>query len=119
MSGLMLDRVRQARLGDPVIGRAQARLANGESLAASWVPAYARAFAPDDVRRLIDFYRTPLGGRWVAALPAIREESLTAARDLSNEVAHRAIREVLGPLPQWRLKHPEKAGDGSGPSPGP
>jgi hypothetical protein len=52
----------------------------------------------------------------VAALPRIRAETLESAQAMSDEIAHRAIREVLGPLPQWRLMHPDQvpAGEETG-----
>ncbi|HEX4152711.1 MAG TPA: DUF2059 domain-containing protein [Steroidobacteraceae bacterium] len=116
MSALMIDRLKDSHVDDEVIGRAQQRLADGRALSESWIPAYAEAFRSTDVRALIRFYRGPLGRRWVAALPEIRTETLESARALSDEIAHRAIREVLGPLPQWRLMHPDKvpAGEGAG-----
>jgi hypothetical protein len=99
-----------------VIERAKKRLAGGQAQSESWIPAYARAFSSTDIRALIEIYRGPLGRRWVAALPLIRAETLESAQATSDAIAHRAIREVLGPLPQWRLMHPDKvpADEGTG-----
>lgn len=84
------------------------------SLATLWIPEYARAFSANDIRDLTAFYTSPLGTRWAAEIPAINADALAAATTLGNEAAKRAIREVLGPLPQWRLMHPVTKKDSAG-----
>ena len=106
ISAQMILRLRENDVGDALIQRAQQRLSSGEVLSELWIPAYARHFTPDDVRTLSVFFRTPVGRRWVEALPRIQEECLLAASALGKEASRGAIREVLGPLPQWRLLHP-------------
>ena len=106
ISAQMILRLRENELSDVLIQRAQRRLSNGEALSELWVPAYVRHFTPEDVLALSAFFRTPVGRRWVEVLPRIQEECLLAASDLGKEASRRAIREVLGPLPQWRLLHP-------------
>jgi uncharacterized protein len=106
ISAQMILRLRENDVGDALIQRAQQRLSSGEALSELWIPAYARHFTPDDVGALSVFFRTPVGRRWVEALPRIQEECLLAASALGKEASRGAIREVLGPLPQWRLLHP-------------
>jgi hypothetical protein len=106
ISAQMILRLRENDVGEALIQRAQQRLSSGEVLSELWIPAYARHFTPDDVRALSVFFRTPVGRRWVEALPRIQEECLLAASALGKEASRGAIREVLGPLPQWRLLHP-------------
>ena len=106
MSAQMIQGLRDSNWSDALIQRAQERLSSGAALSEFWVPAYARHFTPDDVPALNVFFGTPLGRRWVAAWPAIQHECLLATTGLGNDAAKRAIREVLGPLPQWRLLHP-------------
>jgi hypothetical protein len=86
---------------------ARKRFTNESDLLTLWTPAYAHQLSDADVRAMTGFYRSPLGTRYVAALPAIQQESVEAATQLANDAARRAIREVLGPLPQWRLQHPQ------------
>jgi hypothetical protein len=74
-----------------------------------WIPAYVHHLTDADVHALTEFYRGPLGGRLVAAMSAIQEESLRAAALLGRNAAKRAVREVLGPLPQWGLQHPPQS----------
>jgi uncharacterized protein len=85
------------------------RLSSEGDLLKLWTPAYAHHLSQADITELTRFYRTPTGMRWVAALPAIQEESLAAGEQLARVATHRAIREVLGPLPQWRLAHPQSS----------
>jgi hypothetical protein len=108
---LMIDRIQHtpqaSELPASFWQAARERLTNEADLLRLWTPAYAHQLADGDVRAITDFYRSPLGTRYVAALPAIQRESVEAATKLANDAARRAIREVLGPLPQWRLQHPQ------------
>jgi hypothetical protein len=108
ISAQMIIRLRENNLGDVLIQRAHQRLSSGEALAELWVPAYVRHFTPEDARALSAFFRTPVGRRWVEVSPRIQEECLLAASALGKEASRGAIREVLGPLPQWRLLHPKQ-----------
>jgi uncharacterized protein len=106
----MLERLRQgpqAEMLPPSFwDDARQRLTNEDDLLRLWTPAYAHHLTDAEIRGLVRFYRSPVGTRFVAALPAIRDESLTAGAQLGRDAAKRAVREVLGPLPQWRLQHP-------------
>ena len=108
---LMIDRLQHtpqaSELPASFWQAARERLTNEADLLRLWTPAYAHQLADSDVRAITDFYRSPLGTRYVAALPAIQQESVDAATHLANDAARRAVREVLGPLPQWRLQHPQ------------
>ena len=110
---LMIERLQQGpqatELPAAFWQRARERLSDETALMQLWSPAYAQYLSDDDVRGLIAFYRSPPGERYVAALPAIQSESVDAATRLANASARRAVREVLGPLPQWRLQHPDGA----------
>jgi hypothetical protein len=111
VSRVMLQQLSLAHPGEPLMQRARALLSSGEALATLWIPEYARYFSANDIRDLTAFYTLPMGSRWVAAIPAINTDALAAAAALGNDAAKRAIREVLGPLPQWRLTHPLKKKD--------
>ena len=110
MMGATLDRLRrgpqQISLPANFWDDAYKRLLNEEDLLRLWTPAYARQFTDVEVRGLLEFFRSPAGLRYVKALPLIEAESLDAGRELGRVVAKRAVREVYGPLPQWRLLHP-------------
>jgi hypothetical protein len=102
----MLEGLSRSNVAGALMERARMRLADGRALSKSWIPAYAHIFGPSEIRQLTEFYRTPLGRRWAAALRPIRIESLAAAQKMSDALAQRVIRDALGPLPPWRLMHP-------------
>jgi hypothetical protein len=114
MMGATLDRLRQGpqQISVPANfwGDARKRLLNEDDLLRLWTPAYARQFTDAEVRGLLEFFRSPVGVRYVGALPAIEAESLDAGEQLGRAVAKRAVQEVYGPLPQWRLLHPASPG---------
>jgi hypothetical protein len=105
----MIDRLRQSAVLETAPGfwdAARRRLTDEKSLLALWTPAYMHHLSDADIQSLIAFFRSPVGKRYGTALPAIQAESVTAATTLANQAARRAVREVLGPLPQWKLQHP-------------
>jgi uncharacterized protein len=114
MMGATLDRLRQGpqliSLPPSFWDEARKRLLNEENLLRLWTPAYVQEFTDAEISGLVGFYRSPAGVRYVAALPAIEAESLDAGAQLGHDVARRAVREVFGPLPQWRMLHPASPG---------
>jgi uncharacterized protein len=117
----MLDRLQHGGQGDTVPTEfwegARRRLGDEAQLMRLWVPAYVHWLSESDVQELIRFYRGPVGARFAAALPAIQHDSSAAAEQLGREAAQATIREVLGPLPQWRLSHPHGVAEGDGTAP--
>jgi uncharacterized protein len=115
--GATLDRLRQRpqliSLPPTFWDDARKRLLNEDDLLRLWTPAYTHQFTDQEIRELIAFYRSAVGVRYVAALPAIEAESLDAGGQLGRDVARRAVREVFGPLPQWRMLHPVNPGAAS------
>jgi hypothetical protein len=82
--------------------RAERRLTDPDTLRAIWVPAYAAHLPEPEVRALTAFYRSPLGARVAEALPRVQAELGAVAQNYGATAARRAIRDVMGPLPQWR-----------------
>jgi hypothetical protein len=121
MMTLMIERLQHtpqaAELPASFWPAARARLTDEAALLELWTPAYAHHLSDTDIGGLMDFYRSPVGTRYVTALPAIQRESVEAGTQLANTAARRAIHEVLGPLPQWRLEHPQSASPPSAPPP--
>ncbi|MDB6013454.1 MAG: hypothetical protein JWL65_5704 [Gammaproteobacteria bacterium] len=111
MMSATLDRLRQGpqliSLPPSFWDDARKRLLNDDDLLRLWTPAYVHQFTDAEIRGLIGFYRSAVGVRYVAALPAIEAESLDAGAQLGRDTAKHAVREVFGPLPQWRMLHPE------------
>jgi hypothetical protein len=98
--------------------RLESALTDRDALLAIWVPAYARHMTEAEVRELTAFYRSPAGSRIAAALPAIQVDLVEVAQQYGAESARRAVREVMGPLPQWRPPTRVEPGTPS-PSPSP
>jgi hypothetical protein len=99
--------------------RLESALTDRDALLAIWVPAYARQMTEAEVRELTAFYRTPAGRRIAAALPAIQADLVEVAQQYGAESARRAVREVMGPLPQWRPPAARTAPAAPSPSPPP
>lgn len=83
------------------------RLTDQDELLRLWTPAYAQNLTDEEIAALTRFYRSPAGSRYAAALPQIQTASLAVGAKLGEGAVKRAMREVLGPLPQWRLTHPQ------------
>ena len=117
MMGATLDRLRRGpqliSLPPSFWDDARKRLLNEDELLRLWTPAYVHQFTDAEIRELIGFYRSAVGVHFVAALPAIEAESLDAGGQLGRDMAKGAVREVFGPLPQWRMLHPASPGDAS------
>jgi hypothetical protein len=58
------------------------------------VPIYARHFTPDEIKGLLDFYRTPLGRKVIATLPAIVEESADAGEQWGEQLSKQVVEEL-------------------------
>ncbi|MEJ1960594.1 MAG: DUF2059 domain-containing protein [Gammaproteobacteria bacterium] len=113
----MLDRLREGAAGQDLPPsfwqRAASRLTDDSTLLQLWTPFYVAHFPAADVHALIAFYRSRVGVDYVQAQAAIQDESVAAVTTLSNTSARQAVRETLGPLPQWRLQHPPSTKEGT------
>ncbi len=58
-------------------------------------PIYHRHLAQDDIRALVEFYRTPSGRRVLAALPLITEEGMRAGQTWGAQLAPKMESRVL------------------------
>ncbi len=65
------------------------------------VPIYDRHFSDEDIKKLIAFYETPAGKKFIAATPAITQESMAAGQEWGKSVAQRVLKQLnqkgLGP----------------------
>lgn len=60
-------------------------------LEAGWVEIYKQAFTPDEVRELIEFYRTPVGAKSVRVIPVIFQQGM----QLGQAWAQQAVPKVV------------------------
>jgi hypothetical protein len=94
----------------PVAAWAEARkrLDNEAALLDLWTVAFAHHLDEADIRGLNNFYRSAAGMCYVAALSKIQSESTSAGVQMARDAMRHAMRDELGPLPQWRLLHPPR-----------
>ena len=64
------------------------------------VPIYDKYFSEEDLKGLLEFYRSPLGQRTLKALPEITREAQAAGFALGQQAAEAAMKEV-------QAEHPE------------
>ena len=64
------------------------------------VPIYDKYFSEEDLKGLLEFYRSPLGQRTLKALPEITREAQAAGFALGQQAAQAAMQEV-------QAEHPE------------
>ncbi|MCK6526911.1 DUF2059 domain-containing protein [Myxococcota bacterium] len=62
-----------------------------ERLTEEVVDVYARHLTIEDVRELVTFYRTPVGRKLVAILPAVTQESMAAGQRWGEDAARQAL----------------------------
>lgn len=96
----------------------------GEDIVNAIVPIYARHFSIEDIRELTQFYESPLGKRFVAALPQISKESQAVGTQLGQKAVLDTLREMSDEYPDLKkllqsANSPAKGGAGSGASPAP
>ena len=79
--------------------------ARSDSLATMFVDIYNRHFSADDLKQLLEFYRSPTGRKLLAETPAIARESYIAGQSwgmqLGAEVARQLAAEGIQ-MPQQR-----------------
>ncbi len=65
-----------------------------EQLVDMVVPIYDRHFTDADIKALIAFYETPAGKKFIAATPAITQESMAAGQAWGKQVAQSVIEQL-------------------------
>jgi hypothetical protein len=68
---------------------------NKEKLTEAVIPIYDKHVSGEDIKALIAFYETPLGQRFVEALPAITREAYEDGARRGRQVGMRAMTRIL------------------------
>ena len=55
------------------------------------VPIYAQYLSDADIKGLIQFYKTPLGQKWISVRPKLMAGVLPAAHSLGGEIGRQAM----------------------------
>ena len=58
------------------------------------IPIYAKHFAHEEVKQLLEFYRTPLGQKLITALPAVAEEAMAVGQQWGESLAAQVLQEL-------------------------
>ena len=58
------------------------------------VPIYAKYFTHDEIKQLLAFYRTPLGQKVIATLPAVMQESMVAGAKWGEQLGQQVVDEL-------------------------
>jgi len=58
------------------------------------VPIYAKYFTHDEIKQLLAFYRTPLGQKVIATLPAVIQESMLAGQKWGEQLGQQVVDEL-------------------------
>jgi hypothetical protein len=80
----------------------------------SAVPLYDKYFSAEDIKGLIQFYRTPLGQKAVSVLPKLSLEMQAGGMRMGGKLADQCITEVLSEHPELQ-KALEEAQTGAPP----
>ena len=64
------------------------------------VPVYAQYLSDDDIKGLIQFYKTPLGQKWVKARPKVAAGVLPAAHAWGRTLGRQTMIEVIEEHPE-------------------
>jgi len=64
------------------------------------VPVYDRNFSHEEIRSLIEFYRTPLGQKAIATLPKVTAEMQEQGRKWGENLGKQCMMEVLSENPE-------------------
>ena len=91
----MLAPMQQARPGVPAEfwDRFMEKVDPGE-LVDMTVPIYARHFTHEEIKELVAFYKTPLGQKVIATLPAVMQESMAAGQKWGEELGRKIANEL-------------------------
>jgi hypothetical protein len=64
------------------------------------VPVYDKYLSDQEIRGLIEFYRTPLGQKYLGVLPKLMGELQAAGRDWGEGIGRQCMMEVLAENPE-------------------
>lgn len=67
---------------------------NTDKLVEKLVPVYDKHLTHDDVRQVIEFYRSPVGRKMIAVLPQISRDSMKIGEAWGREIAEQAAARI-------------------------
>lgn len=91
---------RAKRFLDDYIDRFQKKF-NPQALTELTIPIYDKHISAEDLKGLLDFYRSPLGERTLKALPLVLQESRERGAALEQEAAQETMDELKTAYPEF------------------
>lgn len=91
---------RSKRFLDDYIDHFQRKF-NPQALTELTIPIYDKHISADDLRGLLDFYRSPLGERTLQALPLVLQESRERGAALEQKAAQETMEELKTAYPEF------------------
>jgi hypothetical protein len=74
---------------------------DSKSLNEHVIPIYDKYLTTEDLKGLLDYYRSPLGQRMLKALPDVARESQAAGYALGQKAAQDTMEELKGDFPEF------------------
>lgn len=76
--------------------------ANSEALVQQIIPIYAKYLTDDDVKAVIQFYKSPVGKRLLKVMPQMMQEASAAGQQWGENLSREVIEEMAREYPELR-----------------
>lgn len=67
---------------------------NVDDLMTQIIPVYEKHFTHEEIKQLIDFYKTPLGQKTISVLPSVMQESMMIGQKWGMDAAERVMKKL-------------------------
>jgi len=94
------DNPRAKQFVEAFAARFQKRF-DSKSLNEQIIPIYDKYLSTEDLKGLLDYYRSPLGQRMLKALPDVARESQAAGYALGQKAAQDTMEELKADFPEF------------------
>lgn len=88
---------------------------DSQSLNETVIPIYDKYLSTEDLKGLLDYYRSPLGQRMLKALPDVARESQAAGYAVGQKAAQDTMEELKSDFPEFAGAADNERHPGSGP----
>jgi uncharacterized protein len=110
------DNPRAKQFVDAFVARFQKHF-DTNSLTERIIPIYDKYLTNEDLKGLIDYYRSPLGQRMLKSLPELTRESQAAGFAMGQKAAQETMEELKGDFPEFTGAKEEEKHSGAEPKP--
>ena len=119
MSATIVEPKRRQAFIDEFMGKIRSKL-TGTGIVDAIIPIYSRHLSQQDIQDLIQFYQSPAGRHFIAALPQISQESQAVGAEMGRKALLETLEDMSGEYPEIKkLLPPETGAPASSSGPGP